>query len=81
MRGRAALAELDVCADFGRRVREERERLGLSVHEVARRSRALRHPVSASAVSRIERGGNVTLPRVGFLADALGVEVRVLLTL
>lgn len=81
MSRRAGPVEFDVCADFGRRVREERERLGLSVHDVARRSRATPHPVSVSTLHRIERGADVLLDRVGHVADAIGVPVHVLLTL
>lgn len=57
--------------DVGRRIRERREQLGLSLREVAARS-----GLSLNAISRIERGDNSpTVASLQLIAGALGVSI------
>jgi transcriptional regulator with XRE-family HTH domain len=61
------------CVAFGRRVRELRQRAGLTQEEMMTHGFSLRH------YQRIEAGRSVTLATVWKLAKAFGVQPRELL--
>lgn len=62
-------------AQIGRRVRDTRRRLGMTVEELAQRA-----GLSVGNVSQLERGqGNPSLSTLCRLADGVGVHVTVLL--
>ena len=65
----------DVPAWFGRRVTREREARNWSLREMGRRI-----GVSGEALRKIESGRNVTLSSVIGIADAVRMQVPVLLT-
>lgn len=63
--------EMNEATNVGRRIRERREQLGLSLREVAARS-----GLSLNAISRIERGDNSpTVASLQVIATALGVRI------
>lgn len=62
--------------DLGRRIRAARTAAGLSLREVARRSRKSGAPLSASALSRLERGGSTALSKLGGVAVGIGCPVK-----
>ncbi|QGG94945.1 helix-turn-helix domain-containing protein [Actinomarinicola tropica] len=68
--GRVAGGDRAVAADFGRRVRAERKRIGLSQEGLAARA-----GIHRTFVGRVERGeANVTLTTIVRLADVFGVD-------
>jgi transcriptional regulator with XRE-family HTH domain len=56
---------------FGRLLRAERERRGLTQAQASRRVRGLRQ----ATISKIERGGDATLDTLVSYATALGIEL------
>lgn len=56
---------------FGRLLRAERERRGLTQSQASRRVRGLRQ----ATISKIERGGDATLDTLVSYATALGIEL------
>jgi ribosome-binding protein aMBF1 (putative translation factor) len=62
----------DICTVIGRNVRRERERLGLTQDELARKARLVRCRIDS--VERGVAGRNVNADNLERLADALGVK-------
>jgi transcriptional regulator with XRE-family HTH domain len=68
-------AERPLRMDFGRRLREARQRAGLSQAQVAERA-----GIKQTHVSRVERGHrNLTLDTIEALAQAVGCAVSIVL--
>lgn len=65
----------------GGKLREIRERAGLTTRDLAARCKGNGHAVSQNHIWRLETGRSTTTPPVlKVLADTLGVEIDALLT-